>query len=71
MKTPKAGDIDVDMLEVISLLLEVIEAQQVVEALPEATEELKFLGELLGVQRIEGHEFGRDTEPPGVLNADA
>ena len=59
------------MLEVIAFLLEVVEADQVVEALAEAAEELKLLRELLGVQRIEGARTRSGTELPGVLNADA
>ena len=53
-------NVDVDVLEVIAFLLEVVEADQVVEALAEAAEELQLLRELLGVQRIERDELGRE-----------
>ena len=51
------------MLEVITFLLEVIEADEVVEALADASEELQLLRELLRVQGIEGARIRSGTEP--------
>ena len=53
-------EVDVDVLEVVALLVEVVEADQVVEALADVAQELKFLRELVGVERIEGDEVRRE-----------
>jgi hypothetical protein len=50
------------VLEVVAVLVEVVEPDQVVEALTDAAEELEFLRELLGLEVIEGDELRWGTD---------